>query len=166
MALLTIIKGIDNKILRTKSVVVKKIDRKIKKLIADLSETMIGADGLGIAAPQAGVNKRILIAYLNFNTKNKLIVPMINAEILKQSQDEIEGEEGCLSVPGRFGIVLRSKSLTVRYIDKNGREMMLNLEELNARIVQHEIDHLDGILFVDKIVREITPEERREKRDI
>ena len=158
MALLKIITGTDNKILRTKSSLVKKIDKKIKKLIADLIETMSGADGLGIAAPQVGVNVRIFIARLNYNTPNETMTPMINPEFLKMSDETGVYEEGCLSVPGRFGTVRRHTAVTIRFMDKRGKIQTLNLEGLNARIPQHEMDHINGTLFVDKMEREIAPE--------
>ncbi|MBI2639078.1 peptide deformylase, partial [Candidatus Peregrinibacteria bacterium] len=100
MAMLPIVTGVENKILRAKSAPVKKIDRKLKKLIADMAETMQAVDGLGIAAPQVGVNLRIYIARLNFNTPNEMIVPMLNAEFLEKSDGMENNEEGCLSIPG------------------------------------------------------------------
>lgn len=161
MAILKIITGVDNKILRAKSVPVKKIDRVTKKLVADMIETMQAVDGLGIAAPQVGVNLRIFIARLNFDTANEIIVPMINSEFLKVSEETEEGEEGCLSVPRKFGIVRRAKKVTIKYLDLRGQPQTLNLSDLNARIVQHETDHIDGILFVDKMVREIGEKEAK-----
>lgn len=155
MAVLKIITGVDNKILRARSALVKKIDKKIKKLVADMIETIQAVDGLGIASPQVGVNLRVFIARLNFNTPNETIITMINPEFLKISEGTEEGEEGCLSVPKKFGIVRRAKSVTTSYTNLRGQKQTLNLNDLNARIVQHETDHIDGILFVDKIVREI-----------
>lgn len=151
MALLEITKGVDNKILRASSAPVKKIDRKIKKLIADMTDTMLAVDGLGIAAPQVGVNLRIYIARLNFNTPNEIIAPMINVEFLSLSDEKENNEEGCLSIPGKFGLVRRSKSVTIRYMDEKGKSHTLKLSGLNARIMQHETDHLEGILIADKI---------------
>lgn len=151
MAVLEITKGAENKILRAKSAPVKKIDRKIKKLIADMTETMLAVDGLGIAAPQVGVNLRIYIARLNFNTPNEMIAPMVNAEILNISDEKESNEEGCLSIPGKFGLVRRSKAVTIRYMDEKGKTHTLKLNGLNARIMQHETDHLEGILIADKI---------------
>lgn len=158
MAVLQIITGTDNKILRTKSLSVPKIDRKIKKLIADLTETMAVSDGLGIAAPQVGVNLRVFITRLNYGTENEMIVPMVNPEILEFSEEMILGEEGCLSVPGRFGTVRRSREVTVKFTGKKGEAQILKLEGLNARVVQHETDHINGILFVDKLERETLPD--------
>lgn len=165
MAVLEITKGVDNKILRTKSASVKKIDRSVKKLIADMIETMRHADGLGIAAPQVGVNLRIYIARLNFNTPNEMIVPMINAEFLNLSDATESAEEGCLSIPGKFGLVRRSKVVTIRYMDEKGKMHTLKLNGLNARIMQHETDHLNGVLIADKMERELSVEEVRKRRE-
>lgn len=161
MAILPIVTGIDNKILRTKSKPVKRIGRKIKKLIKDMIETMKSADGLGIAAPQVGVNLRIYIARLNFNTQNEMIVPMINAEFLTVSDEKDEHEEGCLSIPKRFGTLRRSKEVSVCYMDERGVKHTLHLADLNARIMQHEIDHLNAVLIADKWEKEIEPENIR-----
>lgn len=161
MAIFSIVTGIDNKILRTVSAPVKKIDRKIKKLVTDMIETMQAVDGLGVAAPQISVNLRIFIARLNFNTANEIVVPMINSEFIKISDETEEGEEGCLSVPGKFGIVRRAKFVTIAYTNLRGQKQTLNLSDLNARIVQHETDHINGILFVDKMVREVGGKEAK-----
>lgn len=166
MAVLTIITGVDNKTLRTKSEPVKRIDRKIKKLIADMIETMQIHDGLGLAAPQVGANLRIYVARLNSQTKNETVIVFINAEFLNISSETCDAEEGCLSIPGKFGIVKRAASLTVRYLDQHGRTNVLNLDGLNARIMQHEVDHLDGVLIADKMQREIKPEEAKQKSTI
>ncbi|MEK9132463.1 MAG: peptide deformylase, partial [Patescibacteria group bacterium] len=134
---------------------VKRIDKKIKKLIMDMIDTMIAAEGLGIAASQVGINQRVFIVRLNSGTKNELIVPMINAEIIKMSEKMIEDEEGCLSLPKKFGTVKRAASLTLKYQNQHGETHTLNLHELNARTIQHEIDHLDGILIVDRLEAEL-----------
>lgn len=150
MALLPIVTGIDNKVLRTQSLPVKKIDKKIKKLVKDMTETVISVDGLGIAAPQVGLNLRIYIARLNYNTASEMWVPMINAEFAELSKEIDEHEEGCLSIPGKFGQLSRSKKVTIRYMDLGARHHLLELDQLNARIMQHEMDHLNAILIADK----------------
>lgn len=165
MAVLLLTQGADNKILRTKSSEVPKIDRKIKNLIRDMIDTMNDAQGLGIAAPQVGVNLRLFIARLNYGTPNESIVPMMNPEILHALDEIEEGEEGCLSLPKRFGIVKRAKELTVQFLDQKGQKHILHLTGLNARIIQHETDHINGHLFIDHMEREILPEEpQRTKR--
>lgn len=150
MAVLPLTQGVENPILRTVSKPVKNIDKKIKKLVDDMIDTMEDADGLGIAAPQVGVNLRIYIARLNYNTNNEMIVPMINAELVELSRETDDEEEGCLSIPKKFGVVNRSKTVTVRYRDIKNREVTLHLDGLNARIMQHEMDHLNATLIADR----------------
>lgn len=161
MAILPLVQGSDNPVLRKKSVLVKKIDRKIRKLIADMIETMIAANGIGLAAPQVGVNLRIYIARLNFDTPHEMNVPMINPEFVKASDEFVAHEEGCLSLPERFGTVRRAKEVAVRYMDQRGGFHTLHLEGLNARIIQHEMDHLDAMLIADKFEKEIVPDTPR-----
>lgn len=137
-----------NKILRkvSKEVDIKKLKTKeFSDLIDDMTETMIKKDGIGLAAPQIGKNIRIIIVM----TDNK-IISMINPKITKKSWSKEENEEGCLSVPRTYGKVKRHKKINCTYIDQNGKNKKLKLERMNARVIQHEIDHLDGILFIDK----------------
>lgn len=152
MAILNIQTGVNNPILRKKSVEVGKIDKKLHKLLDSMRETMLSSDGAGIAAPQVGHNIRVIVCAFNQGTKNELIMEMINPVITSFSERKAVDEEGCLSVPGKFGPVERSTSITVRFKDRKGRELALKLEDMNARIVQHEVDHIEGILFVDKLV--------------
>lgn len=164
MSILPLTIGFDNKILRTVSSPVKKIDRTVKKLVKNMVDTMIACDGLGIAAPQVGVNLRIYIARLNFQTPHEMIVPMINAEFLKMANEKEEHEEGCLSLPKQFGIVRRATEVTIHYMDIKGKKITLHLTELNARIMQHETDHLNGILIADKMEKEVSAEKLRAVR--
>ena len=150
MAVLKLTTGVDNKILRTVSAPVKKIDKTIKKLVADMIDTVMDCDGLGIAAPQVGVNLRMYIARLNHATPNEMWVPMLNAEFQSRSVETHSAEEGCLSIPGKFGIVERAASVTIRYMDMKGKFHVLHLGGLNAKIMQHEMDHLNGTLIADK----------------
>ncbi|MFA6549872.1 MAG: peptide deformylase [Candidatus Gracilibacteria bacterium] len=150
MAKLKILTGADNKILRTKSVEVKHVT-KIAKLIKDMKDTLDAKD-LGLAAPQVGENVRICLVRLNASTKNEALVLMINPEIIGMGKEKEIGEEGCLSLPGLWINVERAKKITVKFLDAKNKEQILMLERLNARVVQHEIDHLDGILMVDRAV--------------
>lgn len=158
MAKLQIQTGTDNKILRTKSAEIKlsgkKSDKKLKKFIEDMKETMMLSDGVGLAAPQAGENIRAIVCLFNQGTKNELIAEMINPVITRVSEEMEVGEEGCLSIPGQFGKVARHAEVTVRYFNLKGEELVLGLKGLNAVIVQHEIDHLDGKLFVDRLTEQ------------
>lgn len=151
MAKLKIITGENNPILRTVSEPVKKFDESLKKFAKDLKKTMIKAKGLGIAAPQVDKNIRVFIATLNYKTDSQVIVTMVNPEIVAHSKETEVGEEGCLSLPGKFGNVERFKRVTVEFFDPDGGGQMLELSGLNARVVQHETDHINGILFVDRM---------------
>ncbi len=151
MAILKIEQGTDNEILRTKSTPVKKPDKKLGKLLDDMRDTMHSVNGLGLAAAQVGHNIRVCVCYFDHGTDNVLIVDMINPEILNHSDEMEVGEEGCLSLPGKFGKVARHSSVVAKFLNRKGKEQTLKLEGLNAAIVQHEIDHLNGKLFVDRM---------------
>ncbi len=146
-----------NKILRNIS---KEIDlSEIKSnnfsiLMKNMEETMIKKDGIGLAAPQIGKNIRLIVVKINDTS-----ICMINPKITKKSwATEIE-EEGCLSIPNTYGKVKRHKQINCIYIDKNNKKQKIKLKKLNARVVQHEIDHLNGILFIDKAkkIKHISP---------
>ena len=142
--------GTDNKILRTVSVPIKAVTGELRSFALDMVKSMEAENGVGIAAPQVGRNIRMVICKLNPTEKSEVIVPMINPTLLDISDELEDGEEGCLSVPRTWGMVKRAKRIIVRYTNLKGKEMTLELTDFNARIIQHEIDHLDGILFVDK----------------
>jgi peptide deformylase len=128
---------------------VLKVDKKIKKFVSDMIDTLKKKEGLGLAAPQVGINKRIIIARFNYDTNEEMIVPMINPVHESNSLEKVFGEEGCLSLPGIYKPVERYKKIRIKFQDIKGNKKELELEDLNARIVQHEIDHLDGKLFID-----------------
>jgi peptide deformylase len=151
MALLPIVKGAKNEILRTVSKPIKKIDKKMGKLLDDMAVTMFKAEGVGLAAPQIGLNIRVVVCRFNPGTKHEIVVDMINPEIVSNSDETITDEEGCLSLPGEFDKVARYAELTVKFLDRKGKENALKLKDYNARIVQHEIDHIDGILYIDRV---------------
>lgn len=136
-----------NEILRQKAKEVVDIKSKeIQQLIPDMVETMIEEDGIGLAAPQ--INKSIRM--IAVNTKEGPFI-LINPKITKKSWKKEVGEEGCLSVPGVFGLVKRSKEIIVKFLDQNGKEQKLKAKDMLARVVQHEVDHLNGVLFIDKL---------------
>jgi len=124
--------------------------KKIKKLIKDLIETMYIHDGVGIAAPQVGESVKIFIIAKDFTpTKEKDLI-LINPVWEKKSIAKYIDEEGCLSVPGVYGLVKRYKKIKVKALDENGKEICFEAEDFPARVIQHESDHLQGILFIDK----------------
>lgn len=140
-----------NPLLRKKSQPVTNVlTEKIQKLIPQMMEVMLAKDGVGLAAPQVGENIRIIV--IAYKEKNLII---INPKIIKKSLLKEWGAEGCLSVPNKYGQVKRFKGLTLKYLNEGGNEQKLKASGLLARIIQHEIDHLDGILFIDK-AKELT----------
>jgi peptide deformylase len=140
-------------VLRTPAQEVKKINSGVTRLLDDMIETMHDADGVGLAANQVGVSKRILIAA----DGEEVIYELINPHCTL-ADGELLGIEGCLSVPGTYGEVPRAEKVIVKALNREGREIRLEAEGLLARILQHEIDHLDGILFTDKALRLVDPE--------
>jgi peptide deformylase len=140
-------------ILREVSAPVKKITPNIHKLLDDMAETMYAANGVGLAAPQVGINKRIIVIDVGEG-----IIEMINPEIISMEGEQI-GPEGCLSIPGLRGEVKRAMKVKVKGLDRNGNEIEVEGEELLARAFQHEIDHLNGILFIDLTSRIYKDEE-------
>lgn len=135
-----------NPILRQKAKEITDVStREIQKLIPEMIETMLKKDGLGLAAPQISQSIR-LIAVRHKNGE----IAMINPKIVKKSLLKEWDEEGCLSVPNIFGEVKRCKKITIKYLDENGKQHKMSGEGLFARVIQHEIDHLDGVLFIDK----------------
>ena len=145
-----------NPILRQKAKKIADVmDPKIQKLIPQMTELML-KEGVGLAAPQIGESIRLIVVKYKDGS-----VAMINPRILKKSILKEWGEEGCLSVPGKYGEVKRSKKLTIRYTDEKGKAKTLNAQGMLARIIQHETDHLDGVLFIDKArkIVELNPNE-------
>ncbi len=126
---------------------------KLKKLIADMVETMIHANGVGIAAPQIGVDKRIFIAESDAGP-----IAVLNPSIVKYSKKLVRGEEGCLSIPGKYDKLMRAKEVTVEGCTVDGKKISFVAKDFFARIMQHEIDHLEGFLYVDRV-----EEQRKEK---
>ena len=137
--------------LRTPANRIVKVDDSIRKLAKDMLITMYSAKGIGLAAPQVGIQKRILVIDLNFEDANSPPNVFINPEIISSSASLDTYEEGCLSIPGVYLNVLRPSSIKLSYRDEMGRPKKMNAEGLMARCIQHEIDHLNGVLFVDKV---------------
>ena len=155
-----------NPILKKKSTPVDKVDSKIKKLMDEMLNTMYKAPGIGLAAPQIGINKRVIVIdtaprpglkrYQEEKIKKKEEIKpnpiqMANPELIWISEKKEEDEEGCLSIPGVMGEVSRPSSCKVKYLDRYGESKKLLAEGLLARCIQHEIDHINGILFIDHL---------------
>ena len=145
MAVLTV-RLYGDPVLRQVATPVREITAEIKRIIADMTETMWHQVGIGLAAPQVGLPYRILVMDDGTGGAQTLINPVIESR-----NGTIREEEGCLSLPGVFGVVERSKTITVRAMDADGKPVSLEATGLKARIVQHELDHLDGVLFIDRL---------------
>ncbi len=138
-----------NSFLRQKSEPVDRVDDSIRELMDDMLETMYKAPGIGLAAIQIGVPKRIIVLDISKNPEKKEPMYFVNPEIISTSKDDATYEEGCLSVPGQFAEIDRPDRCQVKYLDYNGKAKELKAEGLLATCIQHEIDHLEGILFID-----------------
>jgi peptide deformylase len=149
MAVLDIIEAPDRR-LTTKSAPIEGIDADLLRLLDDMLETMYAAPGIGLAAPQVGILRRAFVADLG-NEVERAPMFVINPEIVARSETTNVAEEGCLSLPKQFGEVARFDQIRMRYLDREAKVQEIEADGLLARCLQHEIDHLDGILFVDHL---------------
>ena len=139
---------VPDSILRQKAKRVSNINASLKKLIDDMIETMHGAQGVGLAANQVGVLQRVIVIQLPEEEEPRVF---INPEIIRR-EGEREVEEGCLSIPGYRGLVRRSVKVRAKGLDPNGKQVRVNADELLAQALEHEIDHLNGTLYIDRLV--------------
>lgn len=158
MAILEIIQP-DNPTLRKKARKVSNFkDARLQKLIDDMVETMIDAPGVGLAAPQVNIAQRLIVVRLQDDEESRAehgeqagqLYVVANPEIVRASDDMVGGVEGCLSIPGYLGFVDRHEAITVKGFDRHGKAIRIKAKDWLARVFQHEIDHLDGVLFIDK----------------
>jgi len=138
-----------NTLLRQVSQPVEQVGEPEKELMNDMLETMYAANGIGLAAIQIGVPKRIIVMDLSKEENKKLPMYFVNPVITKKNNEKVTYEEGCLSVPNQFAEIDRPSKCEVEYLDYNGHKQNLQAEGLLATCIQHEIDHLEGILFID-----------------
>ena len=146
-------------VLRQKAKRVRSVDGSIHRLIGDMIETMHAAPGVGLAAPQVGIPLRVIVIGL----PEQEDIALVNPQIVRRKGERVVNE-GCLSVPGYIGQLKRAESVTVKGRDRNGREVRIKAEELLAQALEHEIDHINGILYIDRLeskddLRKIEPEE-------
>ena len=134
----------------------EKFDVRLHILLKDMADTLHKSEGVGLAAPQVGILRRVVVIDLG---DERGLIEFINPEIIERSEETQCGREGCLSLPGRQGIVTRPRRVKVRAQDRHGRFFELEGEDLMARALCHELDHLDGVLYIDGMDRELTPEE-------
>jgi len=140
-----------NRVLRQKSLPVEKVDEDLRRLMDDMLETMYAAPGIGLAAIQVGIPKRVIVIDIAHRDKEGKKDPMffVNPEVIDKSKNNSTYEEGCLSVPGQFAEIDRPDECHVKYLDYYGEQKELKAKGMIATCIQHEIDHLEGILFID-----------------
>ena len=138
-----------NEILRKKSLPVDNVDKDLQILMDDMLETMYAAPGIGLAAIQVGIPKRIIVLDIEQKEGQKKPLFLINPEIIQKSKNLSTYEEGCLSVPGQFAEIDRPDKCHLKYLDYYGEKKEINAEGMLATCIQHEMDHLEGILFID-----------------
>ena len=136
-------------ILRKKSQPLEKVDDSLRKLMNNMLETMYDAPGIGLAAPQIGILKRLVVIDLSKNEEKKNPLFLINPKIIFRSEETSTYEEGCLSLPGQFAEIERPSQCKVEYVDYKGKVKNLKADGLLSTCIQHEVDHLNGILFID-----------------
>ena len=160
MATRNIVKlGEDDAVLHKHARKVEKFDARLHELLADMAETMYAADGAGLAAPQVGVLKRAVVIDVGEG-----LIELVNPEIVSQEGEAIS-TEGCLSVPGRRGTVKRPEKVRVRACDRKGNPVEVEGEGLLAVCLCHELDHLDGVLYVDKMIEDVTDKVEEESAE-
>jgi peptide deformylase len=150
MSKLAIIVAPDS-VLKRRAQPVACVDREVRRLMDSMLETMHAAHGIGLAAPQVGVLKRVIVLDISQPEEPASPYRIANPEVVWRSPEVVSGEEGCLSLPEQFGEVTRPEGVRVRYLDEDGEARELEAHGLLAKCVQHEIDHLDGVLFVDHL---------------
>ncbi|MDO6446673.1 peptide deformylase [Colwellia sp. 1_MG-2023] len=146
MAILDVLRFPDER-LRTKAAPVAEVNEDIKNIVADMFETMYAENGVGLAATQVNIHQRIVVIDVSEDKEQSYV--LINPEIIKKNDEIMINEEGCLSVPSNYAKVERHTEVTVKALDINGEEFELDATELLSICIQHELDHLDGVLFVD-----------------
>ncbi|WP_353683942.1 peptide deformylase [Thermodesulfovibrio sp. 3907-1M] len=139
-----------DEVLKKKAELVNDIDGDLQKFIDNMIETMYNSNGIGLAAPQVGVSKRVIIVDTSPRQENQSLIVLINPEIIN-SEGEVLSEEGCLSLPGFITRLKRNERVFVKGLDRKGKPIEIEATGLLARALQHEIDHLDGILLIDRI---------------
>jgi peptide deformylase len=170
MAVLSILK-IPDPVLRKKAKPVERVDAELRRLMDDMLATMYEAPGIGLAAPQVGVLRRLIVMDPAKDEAPKSPIVMVNPEILERSEEMRVHDEGCLSIPDFTAEIERPAKTRVSYIDPQGKKQEAELEGIWSTLVQHEIDHLNGVLFIDylsrlkrdMVVRKFTKQKRTEK---
>ncbi len=160
-------------VLRRRAVKVTTFDEKLGQLIDDMVETMLAAPGVGLAAPQVNVGQRVIVVRLPDDERSReeygdqagVLYELVNPQIVRAAKEVVDGTEACLSIPGYFGTVPRSVEVTVKGQDRHGRRIRIKARDWLARVFQHEIDHLNGVLFIDHATELWREEEAAAERE-
>ena len=147
------IMALGNQVLKLKAKEIKNDHKNLDKLIQDMWETMYNANGVGLAAPQIGLNIRIFILDASSRDEEKKPMTMINPKIISLHENKVPYEEGCLSFPEHFAEIDRPEKIKIEYLDEDNSKKISTFTGFESRIIQHELDHLNGILFVDHLSR-------------
>ncbi|HIK43844.1 MAG TPA: peptide deformylase [Leptolyngbyaceae cyanobacterium M65_K2018_010] len=140
-----------DRVLRQPAKRVAKVDDELRQLVRDMLQTMYSSDGIGLAAPQVAVNKQLLVVDIDPDNAAAPPLILVNPQVTRLSKELAVGQEGCLSIPGVFLDVVRPAAIEVSFKDENGRPQRLQASDLLARCILHEMDHLNGVLFVDRV---------------
>jgi peptide deformylase len=141
-------------VLRDHTHKVTRFNDNLKALVEDMAETMRNSNGVGLAAPQVGISERVILVETpkeEDEPGSGQLYAVINPEIVRASQEQVDGIEGCLSIPGYVGEVTRHESVTIKGQDLQGRKIRIKAQGFLARVFQHEVDHLEGVLFIDRL---------------
>ena len=138
-------------VLKAKAKRVDTVDDAVRQMMDDMLETMYAAPGIGLAAPQIGVSERVIVMDVAHEDEPRAPLYMVNPELVWVSDHDAIYEEGCLSVPEHYADVVRPAEIRVRYLDRDGKQQELKTDGLLATVIQHEMDHLDGVLFIDHL---------------
>lgn len=152
-----------DRVLRQSAKRVTKVDSDIRQLVHDMLQTMYSSDGIGLAAPQVAVNKQLIVVDIEPDNTAKPPVILINPKVIRTSKELCTGQEGCLSIPGVYLDVVRPAAIEVSYKDENGRPQKLKAADLLARCILHEMDHLSGVMFVDRVNNQLALNEELQK---
>ena len=153
-----------DRVLRQPAKRVAKIDDNIRELVKEMLQTMYSRDGIGLAAPQVGVNKQVIVIDCELDKPDSPPLVLINPKITRFSSQVCSAEEGCLSIPGVYLDVTRPSAIEVSFRDENGKPRKIQAQDLLARVIQHEMDHLNGVMFVDRVENEIALNQELKKQ--
>ena len=153
-----------DRVLRQPAKRIAKVDDKLRTTIREMLQTMYSADGIGLAAPQVGINKQLIVIDIALDKPDEAPLVLINPKVTKTSSNFCNSEEGCLSIPGVYLEVTRPEEIEVTYKNEQGKPCKLKADGLLARAIQHEMDHLNGVMFVDRVENGLALNEELKKR--